>query len=153
VIVGIAVAVIWQSYWALVAGILTGKILQNFASYAMHPYRPRLSLVAWRDIVGFSIWTWFISMGRMIRGRGVIMIIGGMLNPTQLGVFTVGSEIATLPETELIGPLGRVCFASFAAARRAGISVAETYTRIVSSTLIIAVPASIGISSIAGPLV
>src|SRR6185436_14390728 len=148
VIVGIAVAVIWQSYWALVAGILTGKILQNFASYAMHPYRPRLSLVAWRDIVGFSIWTWFISMARMIRGRGVVMIIGGMLNTTKVGVFTVGSEIATLPETELIGPLGRACFAGFSAARRAGLSVADTYLRIVASTLLIGMPASIGISAI-----
>ncbi|HME26557.1 MAG TPA: oligosaccharide flippase family protein [Acetobacteraceae bacterium] len=153
VIVTIALAFTWANYWALVAGTLTGRVLGTIASYVMHPYRPRLSLAARREIVGFSVWTWLVSMATMVRGRGVIMIIGGMLNPTQLGIFTVGSEIATLPETELIGPLSRASFSGFAAARRSGLSVAETYMRINSSMLVIAVPASIGISSIAAPLV
>ncbi len=153
VIITMALALTWANYWALVAGILTGRVLQTAASYIMHPYRPRLSLVAWREIVGFSVWTWLVNMARMIRGRGVVLIVGGMLNPAELGVFTVGSEVATLPETELIGPLGRVCFASFAAVRREGVSVAETYLRIISSALIVAIPASIGISSVAAPLV
>jgi lipopolysaccharide exporter len=153
VAVTIALAFTWANYWALVAGILTARLLQNVASYAMHPYRPRLSLAAWRDIVGFSVWTWLVSMAWMVRGRGITLIIGGMLNPTQLGVFTVGSEIATLPESELIGPLSRVCFPGFAAARRSGIGVAEVYMRIASSMLVIAMPASIGISAIASPLV
>ncbi len=153
VIVTVALALAWANYWALVAGILTARVLQNVASYAMHPYRPRLSLTAWREIVGFSVWTWLVGMARMIQSRGVTMIVGGILDPARLGVFTVGSEIATLPETELIGPLGRACFAGFAAARRSGLGVAETYLRITSSTLVIAMPASIGISSIAAPLV
>jgi O-antigen/teichoic acid export membrane protein len=153
VLVTIILAFTWANYWALVAGIIVGRVLRTIASYLMHPYRPRFSLAAWHEIVSFSVWSWLVGMARMIRGRGVIMIIGGMLNPTQLGVFTVGSEVATLPETELIGPLARVCFASFASARRAGLNVAETYLRIVSSSMVIAIPAGIGISSIAAPLV
>jgi O-antigen/teichoic acid export membrane protein len=89
----------------------------------------------------------------MIRDRCVVMIVGGMLNPAELGVFSIGQEAATLPESEFIGPLGRACFAGFAAARRAGLSVPETYLRIVSSTSVIAIPASIGISSLAAPLI
>jgi lipopolysaccharide exporter len=153
VIVTIALAFAWANYWALVAGILTARVLGTFASYAMHPYRPRLSLVAWREIFSFSVWTWLVSIARMVNGRGSTLIIGGMLNPAALGVYTVGSEVATLPDTELIGPLGRACFPSFAAAQRSGLGVAETYMRITSSTLVIAMPASIGISSIATPLV
>jgi lipopolysaccharide exporter len=153
VIVTIILALIWANYWALVAGILTARVLRVISSYVMHPYRPRFSLRAWHDIFSFSMWTWLISMATMIRGRGVIMIIGRILNPTLLGVYTVGAEVATLPESELIDPLCRVCFASFSAARRASIGVAETYLRIISSTWIIALPASIGISSIAAPLV
>jgi lipopolysaccharide exporter len=153
VIVTIAFALVWKNYWALVAGILTARIMQTTASYIMHPYRPRLSLRGWHDIFAFSFWTWLIGMARMIRGRAVTMIVGGILNPTMLGIYTVGAEIATLPETELIAPLCRVCFASFAAANRSNVNVAETYLRIVASALIIALPASIGISSIAAPLV
>ncbi len=153
VVVTITLALIWANYWSLVAGILTSRVLRVASSYAMHPYRPRFSLRAWREIFSFSFWTWLISMATMIRGRAVTMVIGRMLNTTLLGVYTVGAEMATLPETELIAPLCRVCFASFSAARRTGISVAETYLRVVSSTWLIALPACIGISSVASPLV
>jgi O-antigen/teichoic acid export membrane protein len=153
VVVTIALALAWTNYWALVAGILIGRILQTIASYVMHSYRPRVSLAAWRDIMSFSFWSWLVNIARMIRDRGTTIIVGGMLGPSELGVFTVGSEVATLPETELIGPLSRACFAGFAAARRAGLSVADAYLRIVASMLVIAVPAGIGISSMAAPLV
>ncbi|HEX4171242.1 MAG TPA: oligosaccharide flippase family protein [Acetobacteraceae bacterium] len=153
VIVTIGLAVNWASYWALVCGIVTERVLSVVASYAMHPYRPHISLAAWREIVSFSTWTWLVGMARMVRERGTVMIIGGLLNATQVGIFAVGAEVATLPESELIGPLSRACFPSFAAARRAGTDVAENYLRIIASTLVIATPASIGISSIAAPLV
>jgi O-antigen/teichoic acid export membrane protein len=153
VVVTITLALIWRNYWALVAGILTMRVLQTVTSYIMHPYRPRLSLRGWHDIIGFSFWTWLISMSRMVRLRGVTMIIGGMLNTTMLGVYTVGSEIATLPELELIAPLCRVCFSSFSAVRRSNMDVAETFLRITALTLVIALPASIGISSVAAPIV
>ena len=153
VVVTITLALIWANYWALVAGILIARVLRVASSYALHPYRPRFSLRAWREIFSFSLWSWLISMAKMIRGRAVIMVIGRMLNTTLLGVYTVGAEIATLPETELIEPLCRVCFASFSAARRTGVSIAETYLRVISATWLVALPASIGISSVAGPLV
>jgi lipopolysaccharide exporter len=153
VVITITLAITLANYWALVAGILTARLLQTIASYVMHPYRPRLSLKAWRNLVGFSVWTWLLSMARMVRERCVIMVIGGTLDTTALGVYAVGSEIATLPESEFIGPLSRACYAGFSAARRAGLSVSETYLRIVSSTSILVIPASIGISSVAGPVV
>jgi lipopolysaccharide exporter len=153
VTITVTLALTFANYWALVVGIVTSRALQTIISYVMHSYRPRISLKAWRDIFGFSVWTWLLSMARMIRDRCVVMVIGGMLNPAALGVFSVGSEIATLPESEFILPLGRACFAGFAAARRSGLNVPETYLRIVSSTSIIAIPISIGISSLAAPLV
>jgi lipopolysaccharide exporter len=153
VAVTISLALILANYWALVAGILTARTLQTIASYFMHPFRPRLSLRAWRDIAGFSAWTWLLSMARVIKDRCVVMIIGGTLNAAELGVYSVGSEIATMPETEFIAPLARACFAGFAAARREGLSIAETYLRIIASSAVVAIPASIGISSIAAPLV
>jgi lipopolysaccharide exporter len=153
VVVTIALALIFASYWALVSGILTSRVLQTIASYVMHPFRPRLSLKAWRDIAGFSLWTWLLSMAWMIRDRVSVMMMGANLSVAGLGVFGVGWEIAVLPESELIGPLGRACFAGFAAARRGGLSVAETYLRVVSLALVLAVPATIGISAVAAPLV
>ena len=153
VVITLGLAIALANYWALVAGIVAARALQTIASYVMHPYRPRLSLRSWRGIASFSAWTWLLSMARVIKDRCVIIIIGGTLDAGRLGVYSVGSEIAMLPETELVVPLGRASFSGFAAARREGQSIAETWLRIVASTSVIVAPACIGISSLASPIV
>jgi len=62
VIATVSAALLWQSYWALVFGILVARVARTVLGYAMLPYRPRLTLVAWRRITGFTIWSWAIYM-------------------------------------------------------------------------------------------
>ena len=62
-------AYVWRSYWALVVGILTTRSIEMLCSYLMHSYRPRLSLRAWRQIVGFSFWSWMLAMGLPDQGQ------------------------------------------------------------------------------------
>ena len=38
--VTIAVALVWRSYWALIAGIAAGQVVRTLFSYRMHPWRP-----------------------------------------------------------------------------------------------------------------
>ena len=58
IVVGIGAALVWRSYWALVAAILAGALARSGFSYRMHPWRPRLGLHAWRYLIGFSAWSW-----------------------------------------------------------------------------------------------
>lgn len=153
VIVTITLALLWPSYWALVAGILTTRVLRNISGYMMHPYRPRFTLTAWRQIFSYSLWTWLIGMVNLIRSRVTVLTIGRMLNPTLVGVYSLGAELAALPETELVEPLCRVSFSSFAATQRSGTGVAETYLRIIASTLAITLPAGVGMMITANALV
>src|SRR3954447_6711104 len=50
VITAVSLAAVYRSYWALIAGIVSNQALRVVFSYTMHPYRPRLRLVAWRDL-------------------------------------------------------------------------------------------------------
>ena len=153
VAVTIALALSFRSYWALVAGILISRVLQTVASYALHPYRPRLSLKAWREIAGFSFWTWLLSMAQMIRERVSVMIMGASLSVAGLGLVGVGMEVAELPASELLGPAARASFAGFAAARRGHQSVSDVYLRIVALALVATAPVAIGVSAVAAPVV
>ena len=54
VIVTIGTALITHSYWSLVAGIVVLRVTRVVLSYAMHPFRPRLTLVAWRRMLARS---------------------------------------------------------------------------------------------------
>ena len=149
----VTVAVIWHSYWGLVVGIVGQRLLRVAFSYAMHPYRPRLGLSVWRNLVGYSTWTWALSVVVQVRDRVDTMLIGRMLGLPQVGAYTVAYEIAALPTTELVEPLTRAAFPGFAAARREGGSVRSTYMRIIASAAVLTLPAGLGISAIADPLV
>jgi len=151
--VTVLTALILRNYWALVAGILTGRLLGVALSYTMHPYRPRLTLRAWRELAGFSFWTWALSIAGIARDRSDTFVIGRMLGASQVGIYEVGMEIATLPNTELVWPLARATFPSFAAARHSGVSTDQTYLRIVSLMALLTLPLGVGISLVADPLV
>lgn len=155
-IAGIAVTVLTalalRNYWALVAGIAANNIFKIALGYFMHPFRPRFSLGAWRHLAGFSMWTWMIGIATMIRDRSDNMIIGRMLSATQVGLYALGTEIGTLPSTELVLPLARACFPGFAAVKHAGDSTAGTYLRVVATMALLTLPAGIGIALVADPV-
>jgi lipopolysaccharide exporter len=153
VAVTIGVAMIWHSYWALIAGILTARAGRTVFSYRMHVWRPRFTLSAWRHLIGFSLWSWALSMAGLVRDRIDMFVVGRLMAPTAVGVYAIGEEVAALPTTELVAPLCRACFSSFAAARRAGQGIEEAFMRPVAIAFMITFPAGLGISLLADPLV
>ena len=151
--VTIAVAELTRSHWALVAGIATSQVAWIAMGYAMHPHRPRLTLAAWRQLAGFSFWSWAISTAAMVRDRLDGFVIGRVLDLTLVGIYAVGTDIAVIPTYELAGPLSRACMPGFAAALRAGDNGAVAYLRILAGALLVAMPAGFGISLVADQVV
>ncbi|WP_437166540.1 oligosaccharide flippase family protein [Falsiroseomonas sp. E2-1-a20] len=155
IVVTVTLAFLVQSHWALVAGILTNRLGAVLMSYLMHPFRPRLTLSAWRDLAGVSAWSWGINVAHMIKDRIDSVVIGRVLGTTSVGHYAVGMEVAALPATELVDPICRACMPGFAASRRAdgGGSGQDDYLRIMSLMALLILPAGVGISAVAGPVV
>ena len=149
----IAVAAVWHSYWALVAGILVYRLVRLIQSYLMSPYRPRVTLVSWRQIIGFSLWTWGQAMLNQARDRIDSIVIGRLLGTFQVGVFSVGVELGLLPTTELVEPLGRAQFSGLAALRNASEGLGSLFVGAVGLGMLIVLPAGFGISMLADPMV
>lgn len=144
----------WRDHWALVVGILVNRTGVLVMSYVLHPYRPRLSLQAWRGLIGVSAWTWALSLATLLRDRSDSLVIGRMMGTTSVGHYAVGVEIATLPTTELVDPICRACMPSFAASHReGGQDSAQDYLRILALLALFTFPAGFGISLVAGPVV
>ena len=156
IVVAITLAFVLRSHWALVCAIMTSITLRVGLGYVMHPFRPWFRLRAWRQIAGFSFWSWLISLTSLLRDRCDSFVIGRVFDITQVGIFSLGTEIATLPTTELISPLSRACFSGFASVRSSDSSQADTaqaFLRVIGSTALIALPAGVGISLVADPIV
>jgi O-antigen/teichoic acid export membrane protein len=155
IVVTVTLAFLVQSHWALVAGIFTTRIGAVLMGYAMHPYRPRLTLAAWRDLAGVSAWSWGINVANMLKDRVDSVVIGRILGTTSVGHYAVGVEVAALPATEMVEPICRACMPGFAASKRAdgGGSGQEDYLRIMALMALLTLPAGVGISAVAGPVV
>lgn len=153
IIVAITTAFIFPGHWALIAGIAVGRVGRIVMSYAMHPYRPKLTLASWRELAGVSFWTWAIGVVAVMRDRADSVVIGRVMGPAKVGIFTAGTEIAVLPTTELVDPISRACMPGFAATMREGVDLAETYRRILGLTALFGLPAGFGISLVSSDLV
>ena len=149
----ITVAAIWRTYWALVAGILVYRVVRLAQSYLMSAYRPQFSVSAWRQIIGFSLWTWAQTMLYQARDRTDGIVIGRLLGTGQVGEFSVGMELGSLPTTELVEPLGRALFSSFASLHNSAADLGGLFLGAVGLGLMVILPAGVGISMVADPMV
>lgn len=116
----LAAAILLHSYWALVIGMLIGKITRVISTYIMEPYRPAFGVRAWGEMAGFSLWMWLSSLVYIVWLRADPLVIGSQVTKAVLGLYVIALDIALLPATEIMEPIGAVLFAGFAAERNAG---------------------------------
>ncbi len=151
----ISLAIVFRNYWALVLGIVTGSLVSVGISYALAPYRPRLTLVAWRELLGVSVWTWLINVISVLRDRTEMFIIGRSFGTIQAGLFSVAQELAALPVTELVSPISHAAMPGFAAEiRQQGLGQAAiAFLRVTMLAILLAVPIGTGTSLVSGPFI
>lgn len=147
--VTIAAAVMLRNYWALVIGIVTSAVSATVLSYLVHPYRPRVSLAAFSRIWSFSQWILVTNVGYYFETRSDELIVGGQLGARPMGLYSVGSEIAQLPTTEIAAPIARAIIPGFAQLQHEKERLRAAYANLFGAVLFIAVPSGLGLAVIA----
>ena len=149
--IGLALAL--HSYWAMVFGMIFGRVTGVALSYALHPYRPRLSLAKLHDFFGFSKWVFLQNVLYFLKERSSDFIVGRFAGPHALGVFNVSTEIASMPGTELIAPINRAIVPAYALLANDPAALRREYLSVMSVVCVVAIPAVTGIASVAPFLV
>lgn len=135
-----------HSYWALVAGMLTGRIFGVFLSYYSHPYRPWFSLRARHELFHFSKWLFFNNVLLLLRTRSIDFIIGKTSGAHGLGLFSIAHEVSSLPSTELIAPINRAVFPGYAKMSHDTCELRNGFLKVFSVIVMFALPAGAGIA-------
>jgi len=151
--VTLALALWYGSYWALLAGMVAGHTIDLLVSYRMSPYRPRLSLVAWRDLVSFSKWLLVNNVLSYVGNRGGDMVVGNRVGAAALGMYSVSLEIANLPTSEMVWPVMRAVFPGYAMMSAEPGRLAQGFLRVFSVVVLFALPAAAGIALLSEPIV
>ena len=138
-VVTISLAITLQSYWALIAGTVASRFAGVFFSYRMHPFRPRFSLDASKELFSFSSWLLLTNILLGTLHNIPLFFIGRVHGPRALGLYTVGHEIAFLPATELIAPINRAVPPGYARSSKSYLATnGWTQSRLFKSSLLAA---------------
>jgi lipopolysaccharide exporter len=149
----IPLAIVFRSYWALIAGTVFTEFAATLLSYIMHPHRPRPCLTRAHGLFRFSRWLLINSLTSFIRNRGATFIIGRTLGTSPLGIYTLAYEISNLPTTEMVAPINRVLYPTYVRVVDDPVRLRESFTSTLGLIAITTLPASVGIAAVADPLV
>jgi lipopolysaccharide exporter len=153
VAVAVAAALLLHSYWALLIALSASKLSRLVATYAVRPHRPRLTLGRWRDLFGFSFWSWACSMASIAWLRSDAFVVTPVLGVAVFGLYSLAWEIGGLPVSEFIAPVATALFPGFAEARRRGDKNALAPMAVVAFLTLLIAPLAIALSAAAGPVV
>jgi lipopolysaccharide exporter len=146
-------ALLLHSYWAMVIGALSGRIVGVLLSYKMHPHRPHFSFSRLRHIWSFSQWVLLRNMGSYLNSSSDRLLVGGRTSAAITGAYTVADEIAALPTTELLAPLGRVLFPAFVQKRHDPEDFARSVSTAIGVQALVAIPACVGLAMVSNDAV
>jgi polysaccharide transporter, PST family len=108
--IGIAVAWITLSYWALVAASIGGGLTSVIATWALSRWRPgRPSFEGqFREIVGLGVGVTGAKIVNYFARNADNLLIGRYYGPEQLGLYDRAYRLFLLPLQQLHWPIGRV---------------------------------------------
>ena len=92
-IAALGIAVLFHSFWALVAGSVVAQISRIALSYVLAPYLPRVTFLAYRELLSFSIWLTFSELIKTINFRSDTLVLGTLVGSTQLGYYSYGLSL------------------------------------------------------------
>lgn len=142
-----------RNYWALVFGIFSGYLATFILSYAMHPYRPRLSLKKARALWSFSKWVLVSNLASFANQKIDELIVGKMFTPSTLGIYSVALDLGQMVTNELARPINRVLFPVLSHMQDDLGRMRLSYLKAVGGVNTVTLPAGVGLALIANDAV
>lgn len=147
--VTLTIAVLYRSYWAFPLGSLAGAFFHLLASYKMSSFRPWFNLSAFNSIFNFSKWFFLYESFSAFATKCDTFLLSKWGSTEELGLYTVSSEIAGMPSTEIAMPVARASLPALAQHADNLEKFQQLYTQVLISVLFFAIPASVGLSVLA----
>jgi O-antigen/teichoic acid export membrane protein len=147
--VTILLAFTFRDWRALIGGTLVGAVLAVALSFVFSPYRPRFAFSKAREIWSFSSWALLTSISAYASERADHAVVAAHLDPTTMGAYTVGAELASLPTEELVVPPVRALFAVYARLTHDAAAMRAHYLSALGFIAIVASSTSTGMALVA----
>lgn len=152
-VTAVSIAVQFRTYWALVVGDVVVAGVYSFLSYKAHSLRPRICLKNLSAQWSFSKWIFTRGLFGYSRGKIDNFVIGRFLGVTELGLYSMAKQLATMPHDLLTFSLVDVITSSISESRSKTSDTALALTKILVIQLSLMMPIVVGLHQLAQPLI
>ncbi len=141
-IVAVYTALLLRNVWALVFGLLAGRIVRCIMSYCIHPYRPHISLdfEKVKELFRFGKWLLGSSILVFLITQGDDIFVGKLLGATMLGFYQIAYRISNIPATEITHVLSQVTFPAYSKLQYNIPKLREAYLKVLQVTAFLSFP-------------
>ena len=150
--VTIGVAIAFRTFWAFVAGVVTGSLVGLALSFVMSSYRPRLRLCEWRSLFDFSKWVFIHGLVSSLSVKLDTFVLSRFSTTDAVGLYTVAHEIAGAASTELAMPIARAVMPGLSKLKDNSDKFRDTYTSSILILMILTLPAATGLAALSDPI-
>jgi O-antigen/teichoic acid export membrane protein len=150
-VTAIAFALIFQNVWALVVGLLAGRVTMLLLSYTIHDYRPQIEFV-WeygQEMFDFGKWLFLSGILFFLYAQGDDAFVGWFFGATALGYYQLAYRFSNAPATEVTQVIARVSFPAFSKIQDDTQKLREGYFRVLHATTLVGFPIAAGLIAVA----
>ncbi len=144
----VSVGLAWttKSYWSLAAGTVISPVAMMVVSYCYAPHVPVLSLQRWPDFSGYVRWSMFGQTIRAFAWQMDSLTLGRFVDRAELGGFSMGSNLATLPGQVLVDQMMNPLLVAFSSVREDNLRLIRAYQKSAIGIMTLGLPVMVGIS-------
>ena len=124
-VVSVAVALIYQTYWAIAIGYAVQQVCRLIISYGLHSYRPRLRLSGIGTHFEHSKWLLAQAILSQVIQRADVILIGKLLGPIALGPYHIAKMVTELFGVEIATAVKSSLFPAFSHRNEGNVSVPQ----------------------------
>src|SRR6185437_9112345 len=150
--VAISTAFLLRNYWALICGIVAGRLTTLLCGYVMRPYRPRFTLAGWHDLFNFSKWLMVSNFLSVIDNYCMLLTVGRVAGTAAIGTYQIAAEIGALPASEIAAPARDPVYAGYSQVADNLALLRRHFLSNLSLVIAIITPMSLGICVMAEPI-
>ncbi|MEL7198568.1 MAG: lipopolysaccharide biosynthesis protein [Pseudomonadota bacterium] len=152
-IVCVPIAWIYQSYWALIFGVLATETAVLIVSYVLIPFRPRLTISEYRELLSFSIWLTLAKWVQAVNWRAQPLVYGYVLPSSLIGQLSLSGKLMGNTIEQATSPVRAMLFPAFSRLQDEKNRLRLGYIRSQGTICLITFPIAAGLAVMAEDIV
>ena len=149
--VGVGIAIGGGGAWAIVAQQLTFATVSTVLLWLSTKWRPQLQVSGecLRELGGYSVQVLGNQAAYVGQETTTVLLIGRLLGPTSLGLYTFANNVVLTPIRRISLPLGQILFPAFSRRQDDPERIAEMWLKALALSAAVMLPALAGLAIVA----